>query len=536
VLHASARSPTETVHPLRVGGAAHRASHRDEGGDVTATLEPDSQELPLEDQAFHIEQHGVDYIPRSERWATPRDIAGLWAGASINIEYFIYGAILMGFGFSFWQAMSIIIIGNLSWFLVGLCSLQGPVTGTTVFGTNRAAFGPQGSKFPAFFNWLTQLGFEVEGLILIVGAALVLVSKAGFQAGDPMKIVLVLAAVGIQIILPLLGHPTMVKVLKALIIPFGIVFLILYGFAAVHAHPGVKAQPYVDWQLWTAGLAFTIPLSGLGWTECGNDYSRYLDEDASKGKIVGWLFLGTAIPEIIMMTLGALVFTFIGSAEVWHGANPFEAFLHQSVIPGWLVVIFMLFTIVQLFGINSLDLYSSGVTLQALGLRLKRYQAVLLDSVIAMAVTFYAVFNSSFSGYLKDFVDLVIIWIAPWCAIYLVDWMMRRYRYAPGELQKTGKTSIYWANGGVNWSAIIAMLLGMIGAMSALNTTFHVPHWMNPITYATGSEWTGAGLSGADFSVFMGLFVGGLAYFILASATGVVKKQVALQDELATAR
>src|ERR1019366_4146880 len=106
-------------------------------------------------------------------------------------------------------------------------------------------------------------------------------------------------------------------------------------------------------------------------------------------------------------------------------------------IPSWFVVIFMLFTIVQLFGINSLDLYSSGVTIQALGLKLKRYQAVLLDSVICLGITFYAVFNSKFSIYLKDFVELVIIWIAPWCAIYLVDWAMRKWRYVPSELQKT---------------------------------------------------------------------------------------------------
>jgi len=65
----------------------------------------------------------------------------MWAGASVNVEYFIYGAILIGFGFSFLQTLSLIIIGNLSYFLLGLASLQGPDAGTTVFGINRAAFG-----------------------------------------------------------------------------------------------------------------------------------------------------------------------------------------------------------------------------------------------------------------------------------------------------------------------------------------------------------------------------------------------------------
>ena len=503
---------------------------------MTATLDP-SQGLPTEDLAFHIEQHGVDYIPPSERWATPRDIAGMWAGASINIEYFIYGAILMGFGFSFWQTLSLIIVGNLSWFLVGLCSLQGPQTGTTVFGSNRAGYGPQGSKLIAFFNWLTQLGFETEGLILIVGAALVLMAKAGFHAGTPAKAALIVVAVALQVVMPFLGHATMVKVLKALIIPFGIVFLVLLGFSLSHANTGIKAAPFVDWRTWTAGLAFTITLSGLGWTECGNDYSRYLDEGVQPRKVVGWLFLGTAIPEIFMMTLGALVFTFIGYANggaVWNGSNPFQAFQQQHIIPSWFIVVFLVFTIVQLFGINSLDLYSSGVTLQALGLRLKRWQAVLLDSVICMGITFYAVFSSSFSVYLKEFVTLVIIWIAPWCAIYLVDWAMRKYRYAPAELQKTDHSSIYWSVGGINWSAIAAQVLGMIAAVSAINTgsAFSIPDWLHPITVATEADSKIGALTGADFSVFMGLIVGGLSYLIIASLTKVVKKQVAAQDAL----
>jgi purine-cytosine permease-like protein len=482
--------------------------------------------VPEEDQAFHIEQHGIDFIPESERWAKPRDVAGLWAGASVNVEYFVYGAILMGFGFSFAQTLSLILIGNVSWFLVGLCSLQGPDTGTTVFAINRASYGPRGSKLVAFFNWLTQLGFEVEGLILIVGAALVLSIKGGLHPGTPAKVVFILLAVGVQILLPFLGHATMVRVLRWLIVPFVLIFAVLFAYSSGHAHLSVPAASYVNWQFYFVGLAFTITLSGLGWTECGNDYSRYLPRDASKGATVGWLFLGTAVPEILCMILGALVYTFVGTGATWNGADPFQSFTAHSAIPGWFVVVFLIFAVVQLFGINSLDLYSSGVTLQALGLRWKRYQCVLLDSAICLVVTTYAVFNSHFSTYMKDFVDLVIIWIAPWCAIFLVDWWMRRSHYVPAELQKTNRSSMYWSSGGVNWSAIVAQLLGMAAAMAALQPTFHVPNWMHEITVATGGSAGAAG--GADFSVFTGLLVGGIVYFVLARRT--VRQQTEDQD------
>ena len=102
--------------------------------------------LPIEDQAFHVEQHGIDYIAPNERWATARDIGAMWAGSSINVEYFIYGALLMGFGFSFWNAVVLIVLGNLSFLLLGVASLQGPQTGTTAFTSSRAAFGTNGSR------------------------------------------------------------------------------------------------------------------------------------------------------------------------------------------------------------------------------------------------------------------------------------------------------------------------------------------------------------------------------------------------------
>ena len=114
------------------------------------------------------------------------------------------------------------------------------------------------------------------------------------------------------------------------------------------------------------------------------------------------------------------------------------------------MVVFLLFAILQLFAINSLDQYSSGVTLQAVGMRVKRYQAVAIDSVVRLVVTLYAVLHSSFSTYLKDFVAVVIVWIAPWVAVYLVDWVLRRYRYVPGELQKTGPDGLYYGRRGVS--------------------------------------------------------------------------------------
>jgi len=478
-------------------------------------------ELPASDQAFKIETHGIDHIPGGERWAKPRDVGAMWAGASVQVEYFIYGAVLMTFGFNFAQALSLILIGNLSYFLLGLASLQAPQTGTTVFATNRASYGPNGSRMISFFNWLTQIGFEVEGLILIVGAALVLQSKAGFAGGTAAKVIFVLAAVFIQAVLPFLGHATILKTLRVLVIPFVIVFAIMLGFAIPHATTHGVAHG-ADWQTYMEGLAFVIILSGLGWTECGNDYTRYCAPDSSKPAIVGWVFVGTALPEILIMTLGAAVGTFL--VNVGTQANAFVAFEHQTFFPAWFVDLFCILCIVQLFAINSLDMYSSGVTLQAMGVPIKRDQAVLVDCVIALGVTMFAIFNTSFNTYLKDFVDVVIVWIAPWLGIFLVDWWMRRSRYVPAELQRTDKDGLYYRRGGIFWPAIIAQVVGMFAAIEALSATFTLPHWLNEVTVHTAGKHD----FGADFSVFMGIGVAAVLYVVLGWRG--VRKQADEQD------
>jgi NCS1 family nucleobase:cation symporter-1 len=514
---------------------------------VASTL--DTHGGSADDQPFRVEQRGIDYVPESERWATPRNIGALWAGSAINVEYFIYGALLMAaFGFSFKTAVSIIIIGNISFLLLGLASLQGPEAGTTAFAISRAPFGLRGSRLVSFFNWITQIGFETEGLILIVGAAIVLSQMAGFQVNGALKVLYIVIAAAIQAVVPYFGHATMVKVLRALIIPFGAIFVLFAIFDIQHGSSSFKGFGS-GWELYTAGLAFVFALSGLGWTECGNDYTRYVPRDASKGSIVGWVFIGTAVPEICMMLLGAATVTFLSSnahMAAWQSSDPFRALRGQHFIPSWVIVLFLLFAIVQLFGINSLDLYSSGVSLQAMGLRLRRYQAVILDSVLACGLTIWAMFQSTFFLYMQEFVGVIILWIAPWFGVFLMDWILRKFRYNPAELQRTDKNSIYFGGaGGVSWNAIAAFVAGVVCATlcySKANPPVDFPfHWMTPIANHFGAVCAGnlvhgactAGwYGGADFSVPTGVIIAGLVYFLLEKATGRVAKQVKHQKEL----
>jgi purine-cytosine permease-like protein len=169
----------------------------------------------------------------------------------------------------------------------------------------------------------------------------------------------------------------------------------------------------------------------------------------------------------------------------------------------WFAWPYLIFVLVQVFAINSLNLYSSSLTLQAIIPGIKRWHCVLIDTVVAGALTAWTVFSSSFNTFVNDFVLFMLIWIAPWVAIYLVDSLIRRFRYDAAALQRSDGGR-YFRNGGIHWPGIAAQLVGMIAAASFLNA---YPAWTSPLSNAT---------SGADFSVFMGALFGGGVYYLLA--------------------
>ncbi len=253
-----------------------------------------------------------------------------------------------------------------------------------------------------------------------------------------------------------------------------------------------------SWGAMTIFLALVISAGGLGWTENANDYSRYLPRAADKKQIVLAVALGGAIPSALLEILGAAVATGVPSATSVNGLI--------SGFAGWFVVPYLIFAILQLFAINTLDLYSSGVTLQSLVPRLRRLHCVAIDTVLCGVLAAYAVFSADFFRLLTDFILFIILWLGPWCAIYLVDSYLRRNRYDHDALLDE-RASRYFRNGGFHWPAIIAQVLGMIAAA----------FWLNAYSPYVGFLASRAGGPfGSDFSVFIGLFVGGAVYWLLA--------------------
>jgi purine-cytosine permease-like protein len=198
---------------------------------------------------------------------------------------------------------------------------------------------------------------------------------------------------------------------------------------------------------------------------------------------------------VLLEILGAAVASVVSTAS-----DPIAGL--PKALPGWVVVPYLLFAILTLFAVNTIDLYSSGLTLQAMGLPIKRWQAVLVDLAICIVVTFVAIFSASFNRLYTEFLGLLIVWLAPWFAIYVVDWLLRRGRYDARSLVRRDGGR-YRRNGGFHVPGIVAQALGMVAALMWIDSAAFV----GPLSNRT---------NGSDFSVFAGIIVGGFVYWLMA--------------------
>ena len=462
------------------------------------------EEIPQEYAAFKIEQRGIDLIPDAERKMRPSGLFWLWSGAVFNVEFFFYGTLIMTFHLSVPQAVAAILIGNVFYAFLGFASLQGPQTGTTAFMVSRAPFGQNGNRMVALFNWITQVGFEIEGIFFVVATVILLFSIHGTTLNTPAKVAVIILAALLQMVVPLLGHATISKVLRYLGYIFIVFFAVLAGFTFNRLHLSTFSVKPATFAVWTTALVLIISVGGLGWTENGNDYSRYLPRTTPSSRTFWAAALGGAIPSIVLELLGVFAYTIttktVGIAQLGVPRS----------FPSWFVTPFLIFAIIQLLSINTIDMYSSGVTLQALGVPVKRWGAVIIDTVVCAVVTGIILFHGNFYADFSGFLLYIVVWLAPWFAILITDWLLRGRRYHPLSL-RSARDGIYWRNGGIHWPAVIAQVAGMVAALMWINAAFAFPAYTGPISNHF------PGLAGGDFSWAIGIVVGSLVYWLLAA-------------------
>jgi NCS1 family nucleobase:cation symporter-1 len=388
-----------------------------------------------ESRPLQIETNGINVITDAERKGHPRDLFWPWFAANISVLGLSYGAFLLAFGISFWQAVVVGVAGIIiSFLLCGFIAIAGKRGSAPTMVLSRAAFGVRGNKLPTVISWLLTVGWETILMILATLAIATVFGHLGWPSGTPTKVIAMIVVVGLTIFGGVMGFDLIMRMQTAITIITGVLtvmFIILVAgkihWSAVSSLPAGSAESLIG------GLVFMMTGFGLGWVNVAADYSRYLPRRSSGAGVAGWTTFGSAVAPIVLLIFGLLLAGSSKALSTSIANDPIGAL--AVLLPTWFLVPFAIVAVLGLIGGAVLDIYSSGLALLSLGLRVPRYVAALIDGTVMTIGTIYVVFIAgNFFGQFEGFLITLGVPIAAWCGVMLADIALRRRDYAEAEL------------------------------------------------------------------------------------------------------
>jgi NCS1 family nucleobase:cation symporter-1 len=377
-----------------------------------------------------VEVNGINVISEDERKGKPRDLFWPWFAANISVLGLSYGAYVLDFGISFWQATVAGIIGVVaSFLLVGFIAVAGKRGSAPTLVLSRAVFGVNGNKLPTAVSWILNVGWEIVLTVLATLATATVFGRLGWSDGDATKAIAFVVITALIVGSAVLGFDTIMRVQTAITVITGVLTVVYFILVADKIHwPTVSHLPSGSTEAVIGAAILMATGFGLGWVNTGADYSRYLPRRSSGTGVVWWTAFGSSVAPIFLLLFGLLL---AGSSTKLSSAinsDPIGAL--STILPTWYLVPFMLVAVLGLVGGAVLDIYSSGLTLLAAGFRAPRWSAALIDGVLMIAGTIYVVFFSkNFIGPFEGFLITLGVPISAWCGVMLADILLRHADY-----------------------------------------------------------------------------------------------------------
>jgi purine-cytosine permease-like protein len=350
-------------------------------------------------------------------------------------------------------------------------------------------------------TWAALVAFEAINCIFAVFALLALMAELGWEhPGDAGKVVATLLVLGASGAIAVYGHATMVYLQRFFAVALTLVLALVLAYSvggvdwSATAHAELGAWETVAVILLGGAVVASGPISYLF---NAPDFVRYLPSGTPSRAIVWTVSLSSGLIALFLSVMGVLLASRGDMSDPIAGVEPF--------VPGWLFVLYILAAVGGSIANNVVAYYSSGLVLQAVGLPLKRYQATVLDTVVSTAIVLYILFVENFITVLHDFVALLVVWLAPFGAVWITDALLRRWRYDARAIHDVSPRSPYWGRHGVNVAAWIALLAGVAVCLLTINA----PILQGPLSKA---------LSGADLTWTVGPLVSAVVYWALTAA------------------
>lgn len=423
-----------------------------------------------------VETTGIEIIDGSQRTARPHDLFWPWFAANVSVFGMSYGSWVLGFGISFLQAVIVSLIGIVvSFALCGLIAIAGKRGSAPTMVLSRAAFGVHGQKVPGIVSWLTSIGWETMLAISAVLATATVLQALGLASGTAVLVIATLVIAAIIVTASVLGYHTIMRIQSVLTWATGAMTILFMLLTVPHIDwAAVASAPHGTPQQMIGALVMVMTGFGLGWINIAADWSRYQKRSTSDAAIVAWNTIGGSAAPVVLVVFGLLLAGSDADLMARIGDDPVGALV--TLLPLWALVPFWIVAVLTLVSGAVNGIYSSGLTLLSLGIRIPRPAAAFLDGAILTAGTIWVVFfATSFIGPFQSFLITLGVPVASWAGILIADVLTRRRDYDEAALfDPAGRY------GAVDWVSIGTMAgTSLIGWGLVVNSYAEDAPWNN---------------------------------------------------------
>jgi nucleobase:cation symporter-1, NCS1 family len=430
---------------------------------VTEPVDVPVREGEYGERVATVEPGGVEYIALSERHGKPIQLFWTWLSPNLEFATVFVGIIAITlFGLNMWEAASAIIVGSIVGSVThAILSSWGPRFGVPMMVMGRAPFGFLGNILPAGLNTFT--GAFGWFIVNSVSGAFALQALYGGLTGGSLPFWLTfLVIVVAQVVVATFGH-NLIHSFERWVLPLlGVVFLVACAFIFIHGNYGVAYDPKAVLASGEAGgwiLVFTAAFGyAAGWNPYAADYTRYMPPTTNRFMVGLWAGLGVLVSCVVLELAGAVMATVAGTK--W-GPNDIPTAQLQRAMPDLVYYLTLLCIAIGAVAANAINIYSGTMSLVALGIRemgmtLRQRRALLavLAGIIGYAGGLIFEANVAPGGKYEAFLLLISYWIAPWLAVMLVDYWLRKGNY--------GNEKVFYDTSHQRWQGFTAMAIGLI--------------------------------------------------------------------------
>lgn len=398
-----------------------------------------------------LERNSDDAGPVRGTLSLPR-IGMIWLAANLVVTTLLTGTLFVP-GVEYGLVVLLIIVGTLigASVLVTIGNI-GTRTGLPTMALTRGPFGTRGSLLPVAANVIILMGWSwVQAMLAGIALDFLVFSVTGFSSPVMWAIV----CQTIVVILAIFGHEGIARVEPWLAVLMLAIMAYIFVTAFMTFAPAEYAAIPVDQSIgYTPILVLDVVIAtAISWTVLSADFNRFAK--SSRAGIIG-SGIGYSLSTILSMVLGA---TAIGYVVLSGGeAIPFDPVTIVEPFGAPLAVVIFL----SVMATNTMVVY--GMVTTIVNALPGRKKVKFLPTALIVGVI--SIIGSTFFGLLNQFTTFLVTigaLFAPVFAIMIADYyIVKRGTYTP-DILRAGKGR-YWYTAGVNWAAIVAWVVGAVGA------------------------------------------------------------------------